>query len=154
MLAWEADGVGVPLVEELIAAGTEAPIVVIGPANPHQDLYHALEAGAVGCLSCDLDAPDFLAALKMVADGDIVVSHDMVPATTGADGPRRPENRLTPRELEVLRALGRGASNREIAEQLYLSPHTVKIHVHKVLLKMGFRNRQQAAVYAAGEGLL
>ena len=154
LLGWDAPGVGASLIEELIASSTTARVVILTPPDTHHDLSCALEAGAVGCLSCDSDVPDFLAALKMLAHGDMVVSHDMVSAVTGADGPERPESRLTPRELEVLRALGRGATNQEIAEQLHLSPHTVKIHVHQILAKMGFRDRQQATAYAASEGLV
>jgi DNA-binding NarL/FixJ family response regulator len=68
--------------------------------------------------------------------------------------PSRGTNKPTPRELEVLRALGRGATNQEIAEELHLSPHTVKIHVHQVLVKMGVRDRQQATAYAASESIV
>jgi DNA-binding NarL/FixJ family response regulator len=154
LLGWDGPGVSTSLIKDLVASGTEAAIVIITPPDTHHDLSGALEAGAAGCLSCDSNAPDFIAALKMLAHGDVVVSHDMVPAVTGVGDRERSENWLTPRELEVLRALGRGATNQEIAEELHLSPHTVKIHVHQVLVRMGFRNRQQAAAYAARAGLL
>lgn len=154
LLAWDAPGVGASLVEELAASGTRAPIVIISRPEVHDDLVPVMEAGAAGCLSANLDTPDFLAAPTMLAHGDIVVSHDMVPAATGAVDPERPERGLTPRELEILRALGRGATNQEIADQLHLSPHTVKIHVHHILKKMGFRDRQQATAYAASEDTL
>jgi DNA-binding NarL/FixJ family response regulator len=126
LLEWDAPGVGSALIEELVASGVDTPIVIMARPDTHDDLSCALRAGAVGCLSANLTTRDFLAALRMLAQGDILVSHEMVPAVTGVDGSERLENRLTPRELEILRALGRGATNQEIADQLFLSPHTVR----------------------------
>lgn len=155
LLEWEAPGVEVGLVRELADSRDDEAVVIITRPDTSFDLSAALEAGAIGCLSVNLDAGDFLAALELLAHGDILVSHEMVPALTGpANEPERLEERLTTRELDVLRALGRGSTNREIAEELYISPHTVKIHVRRVLAKMEFRNRQQAAAYAAAEGLV
>lgn len=154
LLAWEAPGVDVSLIEQLAASPLRAPIVIMTQPQGHDDLGPALFAGAAGCLSANMETSEFLTALRMLTHGDIVVSHDMVPAVIGGTDPERLENRLTPRELQVLRALGRGATNQEIAEELHLSPHTVKIHTHHILRKMGFRDRQQAAIYAATEGVV
>lgn len=62
LLAWDAPGVGASLVEELAASGTRAPIVIISRPEVHDDLVPVMEAGAAGCLSANLDTPDFLAA--------------------------------------------------------------------------------------------
>lgn len=154
LLEWAAPGVGSRLVDTLTTGSPGAVVVIVARPDTHGDLSLALEAGAAGCLSVNLEPADFLAALKMLAQGDILVSHEMVPAVSTLSGEgARPHNGLTPRELEVLRALGHGATNREIAEELFISEHTVKIHVRRVLAKMGLRNRQQAAAYAAAEGL-
>jgi len=155
LLEWDAPGVGTPLVRELSALPGETAVVVITRPDTTDDLSPALEVGAAGCLSVNLNSGDFLLSLRMLAHGDILVSHEMVPAATSpAERPARLEDSLTPRELEVLQALGRGATNQEIAEELFISPHTVKIHVRRILAKMEFRNRQQAAAYAASEGLV
>jgi DNA-binding NarL/FixJ family response regulator len=155
LLEWEAPGVDASLIQDVSASSLDASIVIMTRPDTDEDLTAVLEAGAAGCLSVNLDAHDFLAALRLLAQGDILVSHEMVPAltSTAGDGDRL-EDRLTPRELEVLRALGKGATNQEIADQLFLSPHTVKIHVRRILAKMEFRNRQQAAAYAAAKGLV
>lgn len=155
VLAWEAPGVDVALVETLAASPIEAPVVILSRPDTDSDLTAILEAGAAGCLSANLGADDFLASLGMIAQGDMLVSHDMVPVVTNPPGDAQQlQDRLTPRELEVLRALGRGATNQEIAEEMFISQHTVKIHVRRILAKMELRNRQQAAAFAAAEGLI
>ncbi|MBN1628600.1 MAG: response regulator transcription factor [Thermoleophilia bacterium] len=155
LLEWDAPGVGAPVVQELSALSSKSAVVIITRPDTTDDLSPALDAGAAGCLSVNMSSGDFLLSLRMLAHGDILVSHEMVPVvTSSAERPVRPEDDLTPRELEVLRALGRGATNHEIAEELFISPHTVKIHVRRILTKMEFRNRQQAAAYAASEGLI
>jgi DNA-binding NarL/FixJ family response regulator len=65
-----------------------------------------------------------------------------------------PDPSLTPREIEVLRLVAEGSTNREIAERLYLSEGTVKNHVSRVLTRLGLRDRTQAAIYARDHGLL
>jgi len=155
VLAWEAPGVDVALVETLAASPIEAPVVILSQPDTDSDLTAILEVGAAGCLSANLGADDFLASLRMIAQGDMLVSHDMVPIVTNPPGDAQQlQDRLTPRELEVLRALGRGATNQEIAEEMFISQHTVKIHVRRILTKMELRNRQQAAAFAAAEGLI
>ncbi len=155
LLEWEAPAVDTALVEDLAAATVGAPIVIISRPDTGDDLTHVLEAGAAGCLSVNLAAHDFLSALKMLLGGHILVSQEMVAAVTQQPGgDENPLAALTPREMEILGALGRGATNQEIADELFISPHTVKIHVRRILAKMGFRNRQQAAAFAAAEGLV
>lgn len=155
LLEWEVPGVDPSLVRELAGSLRSVAIVIMARPDAGTDLAPALEAGAAGCLSANLDYQDFLAALRLLAQGDMLVSHEMVPAVSNPPAEvGQALDMLTPRELEILRALGRGATNQEIAEELYISPHTVKIHVRRVLAKMDFRNRQQAAAYAAAEGLV
>ena len=72
----------------------------------------------------------------------------------GRDVQARPPGGLTSREIEVLRLLGAGASNREIAAQLVISEHTAANHVRNILMKTGSSNRTQAAIYGSGHGLL
>jgi len=155
LIEWEAPDVDVALVERLAALPGNTPVVVMTRPDIADHLSSALEAGAAGCLSVNLEPRDFLSGLGMLAHGDILVSREMTAAVGGgATEGERSEERLTCREMEVLRALARGATNQEIAEELFISKHTVKIHVRRILAKMGLRNRQQAAAYAAAEGLV
>lgn len=154
LLEWEAPGVGPAIVRQIADSPAGTAVVIMTRPETGEDLAPAMEAGASGCLSVNLDPEEFLAALRMVAQGALLVSCEMVAAVSGGANGGAIENRLTQRELEILCAVGRGATNQEIADELFLSPHTVKIHVRHLLAKLGFRNRQQAAAYAAAEGLI
>ena len=76
------------------------------------------------------------------------------PETTITAKQVKPDSVLSTRELEVLSLVGNGATNREIAEKLIISEHTVKSHLRSILSKLNIRNRQQAAAYAEREGLI
>ena len=102
----------------------------------------AKAAGASGFVSKDWGAPDVVKAVRMVALGMEVFG----PQTTQAP-------RLTSREREVLVEVARGATNREIAERLFLSPHTIKDHTTALYRKLGVRNRAEAARKAEQLGL-
>ena len=155
LVEWEAPGVSAALVERLAGSSHAVPVVLLTQPDFADGLSVVLEAGAAGCLSANLDEADFLSSLRILAHGDILVSHELVPAVSSDSGDgSRLLDRLTSRELEILKALARGATNQEIGEQLAISQNTVKIHVRNLLTKMGLRNRQQAAAFAATEGLL
>jgi DNA-binding NarL/FixJ family response regulator len=128
------------------------------------DYVHAgLRAGASGFLLKDVPAPDLIAAIRTVAAGDSVLS----PSTTrrlierfvpllpaeGAAAATDSLASLTNREKEVFDLIARGRSNKEIADALYLSEGTVKIHVSRVLAKLGLRDRVHAVILAYETGL-
>jgi DNA-binding NarL/FixJ family response regulator len=104
----------------------------------------ARAAGAAGFISKDWPASDIAAAVRMVAQGRTVFRAHEAP-----QGPP-----LTDREREVLEAIASGATNREIAGTLYLSPHTVKEHSSSLYRKLGVRNRAEAVQKAQRLGLL
>jgi DNA-binding NarL/FixJ family response regulator len=104
----------------------------------------ARAAGASGFVSKDWDADDVVKAVRMVGKGMTVFEPQREPAVNGLSG----------REREVLELIATGATNREIAERLYLSPHTVKEHTSSVYRKLGVRNRAEAVKRAQRVGLL
>jgi DNA-binding NarL/FixJ family response regulator len=104
----------------------------------------ARAAGASGFISKDSPAREVVAAVRAVARG----------GTTFPRKAEQPEPMLTEREREVLDLIAGGATNREIAEQLYLSPHTVKEHTSVLYRKLGARNRADAVQRAQRVGLL
>jgi len=92
-----------------------------------------------------------------LARGDIIVSQEMVNGVKeelAAAQTSKPEGDISGRERDVLRLVSRGATNREIAERLIVSEHTVKVHLRNILNKLNLRNRQQIAAYAVQEGLV
>ena len=117
-------------------------------------VIQAVQAGAIGYLLKDTDAPKLRKAIKAAAAGEVQLS----PAAAAmlmhkVKAPRSPET-LTERETEVLRELARGKSNKEIADVLFISETTVKTHVRNILQKLGVPGRTQAALYAARIGLV
>ena len=103
----------------------------------------AKAAGAAGFISKDWSADEVANAVRMVGRGMTVFARE-------AEGPATP---LSPREREVLALIGEGATNREIASRLFLSPHTVKDHTTALYRKLGVRNRAEAARRAEQLGL-
>jgi two-component system response regulator DesR len=104
----------------------------------------ARAAGASGFISKDFDANEVVAAVRAIGRGSTVF------APTEA----QPAPPLSEREREVLQLISAGSTNREIAEQLYLSPHTVKEHTSALYRKLGVRNRAEAVQKAQRAGLL
>jgi two-component system nitrate/nitrite response regulator NarL len=120
------------------------------------DAAAAMAAGARGVLAPDSEAPVLGAAVRAVARGLLVVAPELGPA---AAGPRERETGLliedlTPREHEVLQVLAEGRSNREIAQRLGVTEHTVKSHVDAILGKLGAHTRTEAVARAARHGLI
>jgi DNA-binding NarL/FixJ family response regulator len=127
------------------------------------DLVHAaLRAGASGFLLKDASPEDIVRAVRTVADGgallDPQVTRRLVAEYARRPGPGVPDrtltDRLTEREVEVLRLVGRGLSNAEVADELVMSPLTAKTHVSRILTKLGVRDRAQLVVLAYEAGLV
>ncbi|WP_148615945.1 response regulator [Nocardioides rubriscoriae] len=114
----------------------------------------ALAAGAVGYLLKDLPTQDLADAVRLAAAGVGQFSGAVTRSLTVHRPPRTPEIDLSPRELDVLRLIGTGATNRQIAARLHVSEGTVKNHVSRILVGLGLRDRTQAALWARDVGLL
>ena len=140
---------------------TAAPYVLMLTTFDLEDyVYAALRAGASGFLLKDAPADQLVAAVGIVARGDALLA-PQVTRLLIEEVARRPTldavpglDRLTEREVEVLRLMARGLSNGEIATELYLGEATVKTHVGRVLTKLDARDRVQAVVAAYESGLV
>jgi DNA-binding NarL/FixJ family response regulator len=125
-------------------------------------VYAALAAGASGFLLKDVTPEHLANAVRMVSIGDALLSPSitrrLVQRYAGGDNGQPPVpadlSALTPRELEVLRLVGGGLSNGEIAGSLTLSEATVKTHVARIFAKLDLRDRAQAVVVAYETGLI
>lgn len=136
-------------------------VVMLTTYELDEYVFEALRAGASGFLTKDVEPADLRDAIRVVAGGQALlapsVTRRVVDAFAGGSATPRSRERLevlTGREREVLELVGRGLSNDEIAERLYLSPLTAKTHVSRIIGKLGVRDRAQLVVVAYETGLI
>ncbi len=167
---------GVEALPALQDAAPAARILMLTVSEDENDLASALRAGAIGYLLKTAEGDALTAAIRRAMDGDSVVAPEMMSklvaayrgaasaspapalATSESTVPDIPGAAaiasLSPRELDVLRGIVRGASNKEIARDHGIAETTVKIHVQHVLRKLNVSSRVHAAVIASENGLL
>ncbi|WP_432826950.1 response regulator [Dactylosporangium sp. CA-092794] len=154
---------GIAATRRILADGAEhrPHVVVLTTFDLDEYVYTALAAGASGFLLKDTPPQRIIAALHTIAAGDILIApritHRLIAAyadkhRAAAGGARL--NDLTGRETEVLRLVGTGLTNTEIAGRLVLSEATVKTHVKRLMGKLGLSSRAQAVVVAYESGLV
>ncbi len=167
---------GVDALPALHEAAPAARILMLTVSEDENDLAAALRAGAIGYLLKTAEGDALTAAIRRAMDGDSVVAPEMMsklvaayrgaasaapaaaPVTSEPLAPVPPGvtalASLSPRELDILRGIVRGASNKEIAREHGIAETTVKIHVQHVLRKLNVSSRVHAAVIASENGLL
>lgn len=153
---------GVDIARAMLRAKPDRRILMLTWSEDEVDLRAAVRAGAQGYLLKDVPASELAAGLRTVALGRPLVSAALAPklmselaTAVRRDAPRAEGTaRLTERELEVLRLVARGMSNRAVAESLFLSENTVKNHVRNILDKLEAHSRMAAVVKASHLGLL
>ncbi|MEU3612984.1 response regulator transcription factor [Streptomyces sp. NPDC006872] len=138
-------------------------VLVLTTFDLDEYVYEALRAGASGFLLKDASADQLAEAVRVVAAGDALlapgITRKLIAEFSRLDGkPRAPLKErvgdLTERETEVLTLIAQGLSNTEIASHLFVAEQTVKTHVGRILVKLGLRDRTQAAVFAYESGLV
>jgi DNA-binding NarL/FixJ family response regulator len=151
---------GVQATQAIALVRPETPIVMLTVSEDEEDLFAAIRAGARGYLLKDLEAPQLRAMIDAVARGEAAIT----PATATriirhlsslvAPADESVPDRLTGRELEVLRLVTAGRRNKEIAAELEISENTVKYHLRNILEKLHAQNRTEVATLALREGLV
>jgi DNA-binding NarL/FixJ family response regulator len=154
---------GIEATRRIAGAAVNDPVkvLVLTTFNLDEYVYEALRAGASGFLLKDAPPAQLLQGIRTIATGAALLDPEVTRALVGRYAARirpvgdaAPGGPLTPRELEVLRLIADGRSNREIAAALVISPETVKTFVSRILAKLGLRDRVQAVVYAHRHGLV
>jgi len=151
---------GLEATRRVLGSGDPVKVVILTTFDREDYLFAALRAGASGFLLKNASPEDLVESVRVVARGDALLSPEVtrrVIARFGAPADRLPQRRppeLTDREYEVLVLLARGASNAEIAKELYLGETTVKTHVSRVLTKLNLRDRTHAVVFAYENGVV
>jgi DNA-binding NarL/FixJ family response regulator len=148
---------GIDALHLLQQAGLQVPVLMLTTFDDHQQVLTAMLAGARGYLLKDVALDILLQAIRTVAAGGSLLqpalTDRILQARQGAETLQNTES-LSPKELEVLRLLAAGFSNREIAAAVFKSEGTVKNQVSAILAKLGVRDRTKAVLKAIDLGLL
>ncbi len=146
----------------LAEADWDVRVLILTTFDPDEYVYQALRAGASGFVLKDIPADQLGGAVRTVAEGGALLAPSITRRLIGRFAERRPVDtaasrrleRLTERERNVVAAVARGASNSEIARELFIGAATVKSHVSSILTKLGLRDRTQIVVFAYESGLV
>ncbi len=148
---------------QLIRKNNSCQILMLTTFNDEEYIVKALQAGAAGYLLKDLPAADLAQAIRLAHTGIFQLDPNVAGKLVGALGstPNSPPTTpsidsydLSAREIEVLKLLANGATNREIANELFISLGTVKNHVSNILGRLELRDRVQAALFARDHNLV
>ncbi len=154
---------GIEATRRIVEAGLPSRVLALTTFDLDNLFYQALRAGAAGFLLKDVTAEELVAAVEETAKGGSpvsgpvlsrIIAHFVQRPPAGAVAGRGSVEGLSERELEVLKLIGTGRSNTEIAQDLVISVATVKSHVRHILAKLDLRDRVQAVVLAHEQGLL
>jgi two-component system nitrate/nitrite response regulator NarL len=158
---------GVAALPALRDAAPRARVLMLTVSEDEADLGAALRAGAAGYLLKNMEGDELAAAIVRAMQGESVIAGAMTGKLVAAyrdaaarpgggtpSAPASPLQTLSPRELEILRGIARGQSNKEIARALGIAETTVKVHVQSVLRKLDVASRVHAAVVASAHGVV
>lgn len=153
---------GIELIRHLKERNARVRCIVLTTFEDDRYVFEGLAAGARGYLLKDTPPEELAAAVRRVQAGQAVLGGEITAKVVEefgrlarAPGERQPGlESVSERELEVLKLVARGLSNREIAQKLFITEGTVKNHITSVLRKLGLRDRTQAALYASEHGWL
>ena len=148
-------GMSAQAIARLSESFVDVPILVLSGGASPQEVQAVLQAGARGFLPKTATPEQFNHTIHMLlAGGTSVPAEMLLPASGPAEGSAAWLSALTPRESDVLRAVARGLSNKEIARELDLAEVTIKLHLSAIFRKMGVRSRTEAAMQASKAGFL
>lgn len=142
---------GVQATREITAISPSTRVIVLTSFSEDEQVFNSIKAGAQGYLMKDVLPQDLARAIRAVYKGEAQLDPEIARKLMhefSNPQPAKPKHDLTERELEVLRLISLGKSNKDISEELVLSEKTVKTHVSNILQKLHLSDRTQAAVYA------
>ena len=141
---------GIHVVERVRSFAPEARILILTSYEVEEEIFRVLRAGARGYALKDIDRDKLLDALHSVHEG----KSWLVPSIAARMRERAQRPELTEREVDVLRLIGRGLTNREVASVLLIAESTVKNHMNNLMAKLDVSDRTEAVSYAIGRGIL
>ncbi|MEW6183401.1 MAG: response regulator transcription factor [Bacillota bacterium] len=144
---------GLDIIRRGRAVAPGCRFIILTAYSERADVRRAMEEKVEGYILKEALPEEIINAIRLVAKGRTYIDPVIVQALVTHDE-KDPLEQLTPREKEVLLALARGMSNRDIAQMLFVTEFTVKKHVSQILDKLGLDDRTQAALYAFSRGLV
>ena len=148
---------GIQAIREIVARDPGARVLVLTSFAADEQVFPAIKAGALGYLLKDSGPQQLVQAIRQVYRGEPSLEPSIARKVLSelSSPPRKPltPDPLTARELEILRLVAQGRSNKEIAGQLTIAEETVHTHVSNILGKLHLASRTQAALYALREGI-
>lgn len=141
---------GVQTIKALRAQFRDARVLVLSSYTTEEDVYHTIHSGAYGYILKDAGREEILSGIRAVSEGNSCLP----PAIANCLAGRNPTQQLTSREIEVLRLIVKGLTNKEIASVLKLSDNTVKTHVKNIFTKLEVRDRAEAVSSALQRGII
>ncbi len=148
---------GIAAIEEITQDNEQACILVLTSFPEDKYVFSAIKAGAMGFMLKEAPPEELLASIRTVYSGEAalhpVIARKLIQEVKIPTETQSSLDPLTPREMDVLRCLARGLSNREIADELTVSVRTVTTHMRNILDKLHVSNRTQAALYALEHGV-
>lgn len=144
------EGDGIHVIRELKARNPDVAVLVLTTYDNEEDVFRAMEAGARGYLLKDTTSEELVTAIRQIHEGNRHIPYAI--ASRLADRLVRPN--LTPRELEILRLVAKGRSNKEVASAMFISEETVKSHMKALYQKLGVRDRVEAVSVSVKRGII
>ena len=148
---------GIEAARQIRDVSPSTKVLMLTVSDEEEDLYEAIKAGANGYLLKEISVEEVAEAIRSVMHGDSRITPSMASkllnefntlAKRADERKQVPGPTLTNRELEVLRLVAKGMSNREVADELYISENTVKNHVRNILEKLHLHSRMEAVLFA------
>lgn len=137
---------GLDTLKALRAENVDARIVILTVSDAKNDIFTLVDAGADGYLLKDSEPDTLLLQLQRIAQGEVILSDSIKDLLLEKRPAEDPMKLLTDREMDVLRLIATGLSNKQIAAQLFISEETVKVHIRNLLRKLNVHSRVAATV--------
>jgi DNA-binding NarL/FixJ family response regulator len=156
------DGQGTDVVQAFLESRAVMAVLVLTALDELHDRARAVAAGALGVLHKSVPTADIIAAIRRLHRGEALFTPGQIIELLRAEGDHLEKERnaqlvlsqLTPREVEVVRVLAEGLSDKEVADRLCIASKTVRVHVTNILDKLGLESRLQLVLFAARHGLV
>lgn len=149
---------GIEAIKRILAIQPQQRILVLTGYPGDDKLIPAIKAGALGYLSKDAQPEELVQSIRNVSAGEPALNSTVVwkflRQAAGVEATRRSVDKLSEREIEILRLLSQGKTDHEIAEEVFLTEVTIRTHISRIMSKLGLQNRVQATLYGIRSGMV